>query len=73
MLGGIQLFATPCTVACQAPLSTQFSGKNSGVGCHVLLQGIVPAQGSNLCLLHRQADSLPLRYVGSPYGIIGTQ
>ena len=25
--------------------------KNTGVGCHVLLQGIFPTQGSNLCLL----------------------
>ena len=38
-------------------------GKNTGVGCHFLLQGIFPTQGSNpsfLCLLHWQADSLPL-------------
>ena len=26
-------------------------GKNTGVGCHTLLQGIFPTQGSNLCLL----------------------
>ena len=26
-------------------------GKNSGVGCHALLQGIFPTQGSNPCLL----------------------
>ena len=26
-------------------------GKNTGVGCHFLLQGIFPAQGSNLHLL----------------------
>ena len=26
-------------------------GKNSGVGCHVLVQGIFPAQGSKLNLL----------------------
>ena len=26
-------------------------GKNTGVGCHALLQGIFPAQGSNPCLL----------------------
>ena len=37
-----------------------FPGKNPGVGCHSLLQGIFPAQGSNLCLLHLlQMDSLP--------------
>ena len=27
-------------------------GKNTGVGCHTLLQGIFPAQGSNLGLQH---------------------
>ena len=27
-------------------------GKITGVGCHVLLQGIFPTQRSNLCLLH---------------------
>ena len=27
-------------------------GKNTGVGCHSLLQGIFPAQGSNPGLLH---------------------
>ena len=29
-----------------------FPGKNTGVGCHFLLQGIFPTQGSNLCLQH---------------------
>ena len=40
-----------------------FLGKNTEVGCHFLLQGIFPTQGWNLwllCLLHWQADSLPL-------------
>ena len=35
-------------------------GKSAGGGCHALLQGIFPTQGSNpslLCLLHRQAGS----------------
>ena len=39
------------------------------MGCYFLLQGIFPTQGSNLhllCLLHWQADSLPLSYQGSP-------
>ena len=37
-------------------------GKSTGVGCHVLLQGIFLTQGSNprLCLRHWQAGSLPL-------------
>ena len=42
-----------------------FPGKNTGVGYHVLLQGIFLTQGSNMCLLHRQADSLPLSHLGN--------
>ena len=36
-----------------------FPGKNTGVGCHFLLQRIFPTQGLNLHLLHWLADSLP--------------
>ena len=36
-------------------------GKNTGVGCQFLLWGIFLTQGSNRCLPHWQADSLPLR------------
>ena len=43
---------TSWTVACQAPLSMGFfPGKNTGVGCHFLLQGIFPTQGWNPRLL----------------------
>ena len=38
-------------------------GKNTGVGCHALLQGLFLTQGLNprlLCLLHWQAGSLPV-------------
>ena len=55
--------STPWTVAYQAPLSMGFSSKNTGVGCHFLLQGTLPTQGLNpclLCLMHWPADSLPL-------------
>ena len=48
----VWLFATPWTVACQAPLSMGSPGKNTGVCCHSLLQGIFPTQGSNLNLPH---------------------
>ena len=44
-------------------------GTNTGVGCHVLLPGIFPIQGSKLCLLcflHWQASSLPLASPGKP-------
>ena len=50
-------------VACQASLSWHSPGKNIGVDCHALLQGIFPTQGwtlHHLCLLHWQAGSLPL-------------
>ena len=64
-------FATPWTVAPQAPLSVgYFPGKNTGVASHVLLQGIFPTQGSNLrllCLLHWQVDSLPAEPLGKPF------
>ena len=39
-------------------------GKNTGVGCHFLLQGIFPTQGWNPGLLHWQVDSLPLHHLG---------
>ena len=42
-----------------------FPGKNTGVGIHFLLQGIFPIQGSSLCLLHWQANSLLLSQMGS--------
>ena len=44
------LFATPQTVAHQAPLTMGFSGKKTGVGCRPFLQGILPTQGSYLHL-----------------------
>ena len=51
----------------QAPLCPwNFPDRNTGVGCHFLLQGIFPTQGSNLWLLHWQADSLPLSHLGRP-------
>ena len=40
-----------------------FPGKNTGVGCHSLLRGIVPTQGLNLRLLRLlrwQVDPSPL-------------
>ena len=47
-----------------------FPGKYTGVGCLFLLQGIFLTQGSSWylwCLLHWQADSLPLCHRGSPH------
>ena len=36
-----------------------FSGSNTGVGCHLLLLGIFQTQGFNQRLLYWQLDSLP--------------
>ena len=69
--GGTELcpkLGTLWTVAYHAPLSLKFPGKNTGVDCHFFLQGFFPSQGSNpclFCLLHWQADSLPLSHLGS--------
>ena len=48
-------------------------GKNIGVGCHALLQGIFSTQGLNqslLYLLHWQVSSLPLAVPGNPIRIL---
>ena len=41
-------------------------GKNTGVGCHVLLQGIFPTQGYEPRSSTLQADSLPSEPPGKP-------
>ena len=50
-LSCVGLFATPWTVAHQAPLSRNFPGKNTAAGCHFLFQGIFP--GISLIDLYR--------------------
>ena len=61
-LSHAQLFATPWTVSMDYSLPGSsmhgiFLAWITGVGCHFLLQGIFPIQGSNLCLLHWKAGS----------------
>ena len=41
------------------------SGKNTGTGCHFLLQEIFPTQGSNLGLLHCRQTLYHLSHQGS--------
>ena len=65
MLSRVWLFATPWT---EGSYVWDSPGKNTGVGCHFLLQGIFPTQGSNphlLWLLHWPAASLLLGHLGS--------
>ena len=61
--------ATPWLWPTRHLCSWNLSGKNTGMGCHILLQGIFLTQWSNshlLHLFHWQADSLPLNYLASP-------
>ena len=64
-------------IDCSLPGSSghkDFPSKNTGVGCHFLLQKISPTQGSNwglLCLPRWQVDSLPLSHLGSPHSLEG--
>ena len=51
---------TPWTVVCQAPLSMGFSRQGYWSGLPCAPPGDLPDPGSNLHLLHWQADSLPL-------------
>ena len=61
----VWLFVNPClTVYEPARLLCPWDspGKNTGMGCYALLQGIFPTQEWNpclLCLLHWKAGSLP--------------
>ena len=50
----------------QAPLLWNSPGKHPWVGCHALLQGIFPTQGSNPGLLHCSQILYQLSYQGSP-------
>ena len=52
----------PCPPLTLHACPRDFPGKNPGVGCHFFLQGIFQDPGWNLCLLHWQADSLPLSH-----------
>ena len=58
----VPVCATLWMIAHQAPQSLDSPSKNTGVGCHYLLQSIFPTQKLNLrllCLLHWQVGSLP--------------
>ena len=67
MLVVVSNSATPWTAAPRLLCPWNSPGKNTGVGCHFLLQGIFLIQRSSpLCLLH----SLLLSHQGSPKGHI---
>ena len=64
--GRVWLFATPWTVARQAPLSMGFSRKEYGNGLPFPSPGIFPTQGSNPGLLHCKQTLYPLSHQGIP-------
>ena len=68
MLNCVQFFEIPRTVALQAPLSMGFPMQEHWSELLFPSQGIFLIQGSNLCLLCWQADSLPLSHQGQPLG-----
>ena len=56
-------------MGCSPPGSSvqwDFPGKNTGVGCHSLLQGIFPTKGSNLSLPYCRQILYRLNHQGSP-------
>ena len=65
-----QLFPTPCDpMDCSPPGSSvhrDSSDKNTGVGCHALLQGNLPNPGIKPKSPAPQADSLPAEPPGKP-------
>ena len=73
LLSPVRLFASPCTVAHQAPLSMGFPGKNTGEGCHSLLQGIFPTQGWNPGVPHDRKTLHHLSHQGSSLWRTGHQ
>ena len=66
VLSRVLLFETPQTVACQSPLSLEFSRQEYRSRLPFPSPGIFQTQGSNPHPLHGQADSLTLRHRGSP-------
>ena len=51
LLSHVWLLVTPWTLPARLLCPWDFPGKNTGVGCHFLLQGIFLTQGSNPQLL----------------------
>ena len=66
-LSHVRLFATPWTVAYQAPPSMGFSRQECWSGLPFLSPGDLPDPGIELWSPPLQADSLPFELQGSPY------
>ena len=68
------LVSQSCSILCDpmdcSPLGSSvyrdYPGKDTGVGCHALLQGLFPIQGSNPGLSHHRQILYHLSHQGSP-------
>ena len=74
-LSHVRLFADPMDCSL---LGSSVRGKNTGVGCHSLLQGIFLTQGLNLGLLHCRQTLYHLSHQGlkqtrSPWWLSGKE
>ena len=67
LLSHVRLFATPWTAALPgSSVHGDSPGKDTGLGCHALLQGIFPTQGLNPALPHFTRILYRLSHQGSP-------
>ena len=66
-LSRVQLLVTPKTISRQATPSMGFSRQEYWSGCHFLLQGIFPVQGSNSGFLHCRHTLYCLSLQGGPF------
>ena len=64
------LFETPWAVAHQAPLFMDSPGKNTGVGCHALFQGLFLTRDWTCVSSITTVGSLPLVPPGKPNSVL---
>ena len=67
VLSCVHLFATPWTMACQAPLSVGFPRQEYWSGLPCFPPGDLPDPGTEPAAPDLQEESLPLSHCGSPY------
>ena len=74
-LSCVQLLATPWTAAHQAPLSMDFPGKSTGVGCHCLIRNHhhIHLNEYSLASVLQASRSQTVRAVESPGGLTKAQ
>ena len=65
-LSHVQLFATPWTIACQTPLSMEFSRQEYWSGFAISFSRDLPDPGIETGSPALQADSLPCELPGKP-------